>query len=112
MDDETLFSRCPVVSGWVISFSVFYRDLFLFFYTVLAERNCLLLYSCLDKFYTVLQVWLFRFVRVVSYLWCFFQFWALGLSSRICDRFIRHSLWTTVTSAGFSSRPRPVFPVG
>ena len=41
-----------------------------------------------------------------------FQFWAFGLSSEICNLFIRHSLCTTVTSAGFSSGPRTVFPVG
>ena len=86
MDDETLFSQCLVVSGCVISLSVFYRNLFLyyyyycycyyyyyyfiilFFYSVVAEWNCLLLLSCLDKSYIVLQVWLLRFVRVVPYL--------------------------------------------
>ena len=103
MDNETLFSQCPVVSGCVISFSVFYRNLFLyyyyyynynyyyyyycyyyyyyfifsFFYSVVAEWNCLLLLSCLDKSYIVLQVWLLRFVRVVPYLKCFSNF---GLS--------------------------------
>ena len=84
----------------------------------MAERNCLLLDSCLDKLYIVLQVWLFLF----SFLSFFFsglfpisgvfQFWAFGLSSEICNLFIRHSLCTTVTSAGFSSGPRTVFPVG
>ena len=81
------------------------------FYTVVAERNCLLLDSCLDKFYTVLKFGCF----VLSGLFPIcgvFQFWTSELSSRICDLFIRHSLWTTLALAGFSSRLRPVFPVG
>ena len=66
--------------GWVILFSVFYRNLlfhlivyyyfilfYLLFYSVVAERNCLLLNSRLDKVYIVLQAWLFRFVRAVPW---------------------------------------------
>ena len=86
----------------------------------MAERNCLLLDSCLDKLYIVLQVWLFLFsflsffFRAVPYFRCFsiLGFRAFGLSPEICNLFIRHSLCTTVISAGFSSGPRPVFPVG
>ena len=134
MDDETLFSQCLVVhvSGRVISLSVvFYRNLFLYYYyyyyccyyyyyyfiflfsySVAAEGNCLLLLSCLDKSYIVLQVWVASFCPGCSLFVVFFKFWTVGLSSRICDLFIRHSLWTTVALAGFSSRPRPVFSLG
>ena len=91
---------------------LFISFIYLFFYSVVAERNCLPLDSCLDK-YIVLQVWLllFFFSGLFS-VWGVFQFWSFGLSSRICNLFIRHSSWTTVTSAGFRSGPRPVFPVG
>ena len=77
----------------------------------MAERNCLLLESCLDKFYLVLEVWLLRLSGLFP-ICGVFQFWAFGLSSRNCDLFIRDSLWKTVTLTGFSSRPRPVFPLG
>ena len=124
--------------GWVISFLVFYRRnlfhlviyfsyLFIFLFysliiiiiicnSVVAERNCLLLDSCLDKFnlYSAssLVVSFFFFFSGLFPIWGVFQFWAFGLSSEICNLFIRHSVCTTVTSAGFSSGPRPVFPVG
>ena len=79
---------------WVISFSVFYRNLlfhlvvyyyfilfYLLFYSVVAERNCLLLNSRLDKVYIVLQAWLFRFVRAVPWFELFFHFGLSGLWS-------------------------------
>ena len=53
----------------------------------MAERNCLLLDSYLDKFYVVRQVWLFRSVCSVPYLRCSVQFWVFGLSSGICKLF-------------------------
>ena len=60
MDDET-----PFLSSFI---SIIIIILLIFFYSVVAEWNCLLLVSCLDKSYIVLQVWLLRFVRVVPYL--------------------------------------------
>ena len=53
------------IRGQRLSFS---HIILFIFYSVVAEWNCLLLVSCLDKFYIVLQVWLLRFVRVVPYL--------------------------------------------
>ena len=122
MDDESLFSQCPVVSGCVISFWVFYRNLFLYYYYY---------YYFIYLFFTrlwpsgIVFCWFHVWINLIKcFKFCCFvlsglfpicsvlKFWTFGLSSRICDLFIRHSLWTTVALAGFSSRPRPVFSLG
>ena len=118
MDDETLFSQCPVVSGCVISFSVFYRNLFLYY----LNYYCYYYYYFIYLFFTRLwpsgivfcwfHVWInliycFKFgCLVLSLFVVFLKFWSFALSSTICDLFIRHSLWATFALAGFSSRPR------
>ena len=137
MDDETLFSQCPVVSGCVISFLVFYRNLFLYYYYYYYYYYYCY-YYCYYYYYFFFFFFLLgcglvelssgafmsgkilysasslvaSFCPGCSLFVVFFKFWTFGLSSRICDLFIRHSLWTTVALAGFSSRPRPVFPLG
>ena len=46
VDDETLFSQCPVVSGWVFLFSVFYRNLFLYLFLFLSFFLYFFLLGC------------------------------------------------------------------
>ena len=123
MDNETPFSQCPVVSACVIPFSVFYLNLFLY-YHYHYNYFIYLFFTRLwpsEIVFCWFHVWI-NFISASSLVasFCpgcslfvvFFKFWTFGLSSRICDLFIRHSLWTTVALAGFSSRPRPVFPLG
>ena len=85
MDDETLFtiSGCGRVISFWDSIVVYLINLVL--NSVMAERNCLVvLDSWLDKFYLVLQVSLFAFVRVVL---CLRFFSILGYRPEFVTRY-------------------------
>ena len=115
--------------GCVISFLVFYRrnlvHLFIYFYFYLFFTYLFIYLFFVTRLWPsgIVFCWIHVWINFISCfkfgcfffsfrffffsglfpIWGVFQFWAFGLSSGICNLFIRHWLCTTVTSAGFSS---------